>query len=144
MQYVEFFTEGTPNPDLLGGKGSNLVKLVEIKANIPPGFIINTNGYKKFLEESEYRDQLIGLLSNNIIPKDILNHSKKIKELALASKLPREIINEIRVAFDKICKEFDDKLNLPSDLQLPLKIQINSPLLGKQTLIYVITLLMKY
>jgi len=111
MQYVEFFTEGTPNPDLLGGKGSNLVKLDEIKANIPPGFIINTNGYKKFLEESEYRDQLIELLSNNIIPKDILNHSKKIKELALASKLPREIINEIRVAFDKICKEFDDKLN---------------------------------
>ena len=49
MQYVDFFTEGTPNPDLLGGKGSNLLKFVDIKANIPHLFINNTNGYKKFI-----------------------------------------------------------------------------------------------
>jgi pyruvate,water dikinase len=111
MEYVTLFTEGTPNNVLLGGKGSNLIKLVEIKANIPPGFIINTNSFKKFIEESEYKDQLTRLLSKNVIPKNIINYSKKIKELALASKLPGEIINEIRVAFDKLCKDFDGKLN---------------------------------
>ncbi|MHA1489604.1 MAG: PEP/pyruvate-binding domain-containing protein [Promethearchaeota archaeon] len=113
MEFIVFLTEGTPNLRLLGGKGSNLIKLVKMKANIniPPGFIINTNSFKKFLEESEYRDQLVELLSKNFIPKNILSHSKKIKDLILASKLPRKIINEIKVAFEKLCTKFDCKLD---------------------------------
>ena len=50
MKYSKFIVEGIPNNNLFGGKGSNLIKLVKDGFDVPHGFIINTNSYKKFLE----------------------------------------------------------------------------------------------
>ncbi|MHA1526979.1 MAG: PEP/pyruvate-binding domain-containing protein, partial [Promethearchaeota archaeon] len=66
LKYITFFTESLPNPALVGGKGLNLSKLGNIKATMPPGFIVNTNAYKKIIEKSSYHDQLIDLFSKNI------------------------------------------------------------------------------
>jgi len=108
-EYVVFFSEVTPNTDLLGGKGSNLIKLIEIGVMIPPGFIINTKSYRKFLEESKYSSELMKLLSKQFHFKEILQHSIKIRDLILKSKIPKKIIDEIRVAFDKIKENIGSK-----------------------------------
>nr|MDO8135167.1 PEP/pyruvate-binding domain-containing protein [Candidatus Njordarchaeum guaymaensis] len=105
MKYVVFFTEATPNPVLMGGKGSNIIRLVEIGANVPPGFIITTSSYIRFLEESEYQKQLKELLSGNPHSKDVLNFSQKIRKMILESKLPKYVKSETRIGFDKL-KEF--------------------------------------
>ncbi len=110
-QYVVFFSEVTPNTDLLGGKGSNLIKLIEIGVIVPPGFIINTKSFRKFLEESEHSDQLMKLLSKSFNLKEILQHSIKIRDLILKSKIPKIIIDEIKVAFDKIKKKIGSKIS---------------------------------
>jgi len=103
-EFVVFFPEAKPNTALLGGKGSNLIKLIKMKAKVPPGFIINTNCFKKFLNESRYYDQLMRLLAKNLNPKEILHHSGKITKLILESKIPKKIIESIKVAFNKMVK----------------------------------------
>ena len=110
-EYVVFFPEAKPNNVLLGGKGSNLIRLFKMKANIPPGFIINTNCFKKFLDESRHSTQLLRLLAKKLNPKEILHHSAKIKKLIMESKIPKKIIDEIRVAFDKIKEKIGSKIS---------------------------------
>jgi len=101
LKYVTFFTESSPNPTLVGGKGLNLSKLGTIKATMPPGFIVNTNAYKKFIEKSSYHDQLIDLFSKNIKPEEVLNHSKELKSLIIKSTFPEDIKKEIKEVFDE-------------------------------------------
>ncbi len=110
-EFVVFFPEAKPNTALLGGKGSNLIKLIKMKAKVPPGFIINTNCFKKFLNESKYYDQLSNLLEKTLNPKEILHHSAKITKLILESKIPKKIIESIEVAFDKLVKGKDIDLS---------------------------------
>ncbi|GAI89084.1 unnamed protein product, partial [marine sediment metagenome] len=110
-QYIVFFPEAKPNTALLGGKGSNLIKLIKMKANVPPGFIINTNSFKKFLNESKYYDQLSKLLAKTLNVKEILHHSAKITKLILESKIPKKIIESIEGAFDKLVKGKDEDLS---------------------------------
>lgn len=102
MEYIEFLSGGTPNPDLLGGKGSNLIKLVEIGANVPPGFIVNTNAFKKFVEESEDQKKLLVLLSNDLEPKKIMQHSAEIQDLIVNSKIPWDVMDEIKLMLDQV------------------------------------------
>ena len=110
-EFVIFFPEAKPNTALLGGKGSNLIKLIKMKANVPPGFIINTNCFKKFLKESKYYDQLSKLLEKTLNPKEILHHSAKITKLILGSKIPKKVIESIEGAFDKLVKGKDTDLS---------------------------------
>jgi pyruvate,water dikinase len=102
MKYIVFLSEGGPNPDLLGGKGSNLIKLVKMGANVPPGFIVTSNAYKKFVKESEYREELEKLLSGELESKNIMQYSAEIKKKMGKSKIPGDIVAEIRTAFDLI------------------------------------------
>jgi len=87
LDYIIFLSEKASNFSLLGGKGLNLIKLIEIGITVPSGFIINTKSYRKFLEESKYSDQLMKLLSKQFHSKEILQHSIKIRDLILKSKI---------------------------------------------------------
>jgi len=110
-EFVVFFPEAKPNTALLGGKGSNLIKLNKMKLKVPPGFIINTNCFKKFIKESKYYDQLSKLLEKTLNPKEILHHSAKITKLILESKIPKKIIESIEGAFDNLDKGKDTDLS---------------------------------
>ena len=107
MKYIVFFSEAIPNPELLGGKGSNIIKLIEYKANVPPGFIVTTNSYNKFLKESKYSSQLKKLLKSDLYPKEILDLSKNIKDLMLKTQIPSEIIDDLKLGYDTLLKGTD-------------------------------------
>jgi len=102
LKYITFFTESTLNPTLVGGKGLNILKLGDTKVTIPPGFIVNTNAYKEFIEKSSYHNQLIDLFSKSIKPKDVLNHSKELKSLIIKSTFPEYLKKDIKEVFDEI------------------------------------------
>ena len=105
MEYIVFFNEGTPDPTVLGGKGSNIIKLIQIGVNVPPGFIINAKTYKHFLKDSENSQQLRELLTTNLTIKKVLHFSKSIKQLIRNTKIPQKIMDEIRIGFKKLKKE---------------------------------------
>ncbi len=112
MSYVGFLTRANPIPTLFGGKGSNLINLIKMGVNVPDGFIVNIKAYNKFLEESPLKNQILRTLSTDYKPKDVLDLSTKIKNLFLETKIPVEIVNEIKRAFYKLRKKFGRKISL--------------------------------
>lgn len=111
MTYVETLTNAQPNLTLYGGKGSNLIEMIKLGINVPPGFILNTNAYRKFLENSNLREEISKSLSTEYSPKDILIISNKIRESFLKSQIPYEVIKEIKKAYDEICLKFNSKIS---------------------------------
>jgi phosphoenolpyruvate synthase/pyruvate phosphate dikinase len=104
--FIVFFTDAVPNPTLLGGKGSNIIRLVNIGANVPPGFIITTKSYIEFLEVSENQNRLNRLLSKLPRSKDVVDFSESIRTLILETKFPNDIEREIRTGFKRINEQF--------------------------------------
>ncbi len=100
---MALLTEAVPNPYLLGGKGSNLVKLVEMEINVPIFFIILTNSYVRFLNEAEDLVKLITSLEKNLLKENILNYSKKIKKAFYDTTFPPEVIFEIEYVYNNLC-----------------------------------------
>lgn len=104
MVYTEFLYDANPNPILFGGKGSNLIKLHNFGITIPPGFILTTELYRKFLEKSFLKEQLNKILPEDYKPQEAINLSIKVKNLFLQSEMPNKIYNEIETAFNKARK----------------------------------------
>ena len=102
MSFVEFLNNANPDPKLLGGKGSNLTQLIKIGIKTPPGFIINTKSYEKFLEESHLREEIYHILTKKYTPNQIVPLSIKLRDLFLKSDIPKILDKEIVSAFNKI------------------------------------------
>ncbi len=111
LNYVNFITRSTPDPGLMGGKGSNLVKLAQIGVIVPPGFIVNVNSYKMFLEKSEHSEQIKELLRIDYNAKDVLPLSSNIKDLILRSSIPEDVLNEVKLAFEQIHENFGSEIS---------------------------------
>src|SRR2546430_17525748 len=80
-----------------GGKGANLGELIAAGAPVPPGFVLTTQAYSRFLDDNGLRPQIERLLA----PLD-LNDSARLSEASSAIK------NLITTAV------------LPSDIEEPL------------------------
>jgi pyruvate,water dikinase len=102
MIYVEKFETAVPNLNLVGGKASNLIEMIRKGLEVPPGFIVNTKAFNKFLKDSKLKEKISLILSNNYKPNNILTTSAKIEEYFQKSHIPSEIIKEIKTAFTEI------------------------------------------
>jgi len=111
MDYVNNLINSKPDPGLFGGKCSNLIHLISFGINVPPGFIVNTNAYKKFHEASELSEEIQNLLSNNYNPKDVIKISSKIENIYQKTSIPLEIVNEIKTAFNETCELLGGKIS---------------------------------
>jgi pyruvate,water dikinase len=105
FEYVNFLNNTEPLPQLLGGKGSNLVKLINFKLNVPPGFVVNTKSYQNFIECSDVGEKINDLNFKDLPPKDILKISAEIQDEMLKTEIPIKICREISISREKICKE---------------------------------------
>jgi pyruvate,water dikinase len=101
MEYLEFFSEGTPDPSQVGGKGANLIKLIQMGINVPPGFVLKANSYRDFLKESENSQQIKEILSTNLTIKKVLHISKLIRQLIQKTSIPRALLKELKIGYDK-------------------------------------------
>jgi len=110
MKYVKNFSEWSYNIDLLGGKGSNLVKLAKNNYNVPNGFIISTEAYKNFIKSSKYHKELETLFSKNLKPQNVLSISKKIRNDILNTQIPTDIKDEIKTAYDNFRQKLTGEL----------------------------------
>ena len=52
-ELVWFSEVGKKDLLLVGGKGANLGELTKARIPVPPGFIVTTNSYFRFLKESD-------------------------------------------------------------------------------------------
>ncbi len=68
MKYVYLFNEGNKNlKDLLGGKGANLSEMKNLGINVPDGFVVTTQAWQSFIQNSnELENQVIEQIINQI------------------------------------------------------------------------------
>lgn len=100
--YVKWFEEiGKDDLLLVGGKAANLGEMVKLKLPVPEGFVVTTEAFDEFLKLGEINEEVQKLIENCDIEntKELLEVSKKIKELILSREIPYKIKSEIIEAY---------------------------------------------
>ena len=99
--FMEVDKEDLP---LVGGKGANLGELTKLEVPVPPGFIVTTQSYFHFLDESGLRTKIRRILNklNSEDSKQLLKSATRIKDLITSAEMPEEIADEIREAYENL------------------------------------------
>lgn len=89
---------------LVGGKGANLGELTKLEIPVPPGFIVTTQSYFHFLDESGLRAKITAILKKLDVDdsRQLDKSATRIKELISNAKMPQTIADEIRDAYEKL------------------------------------------
>jgi len=89
---------------LAGGKGANLGELVRIGVPVPPGFVVTTEAYRRFLRETGLEEKIRELLEGLNVedPASLEETSRRIRELILSKPMPRDVEEAIRAAYREL------------------------------------------
>lgn len=106
--YTKKFTEvNKSNADIAGGKGASLGEMTQTNIPVPPGFVILSNAFEKFLVETDLNVEIEASLDsvNHKEVHTVENASEKIQALILKAEIPNSISDEIKKSF----KDLDTK-----------------------------------
>lgn len=104
----DFKNLGKNDVALAGGKGASLGEMTQAEIPVPGGFVILSNVFEKFLEETDLNVEIDSILHsvNHKEIHTIENASEKIKALILGAEMPEDIADEIQKFFKKLNSEF--------------------------------------
>ena len=104
MKYIhELLDDISNNFEISGGKGVNLHRLIQLKYNVPSGFIVGSNAFNDFIMENELTLNITQELSNvNVNKHDtIINASRNIQNLILSLEIPIQLKLELDKTLDR-------------------------------------------
>ncbi|HIP25430.1 MAG TPA: pyruvate, water dikinase, partial [Archaeoglobus profundus] len=92
---------------MVGGKAANLGELLRLGIPIPDGFVIDGKTYLNFLEGSGLKEKIMKILKSVNVEdtKQLEEASKKIRELIENTPMPKDVEDEIRKAYRRLCEE---------------------------------------
>ncbi|MEM5793803.1 MAG: PEP/pyruvate-binding domain-containing protein [Candidatus Aenigmatarchaeota archaeon] len=105
MEYIKWLDElSRDSLSIAGGKGANLGEMTRLGLPVPPGFVITTNAFEKFIEINKIKDLIDNLIKECDVDNttQLLETSQKIKELILSQEYPATIKNEIIEAYETL------------------------------------------
>jgi pyruvate,water dikinase len=108
MKFVANFKElKKEDVAIAGGKGANLGELTQAGIPVPPGFVVTSAAYKKFMEETGIFDEIMDILNaldvnNN---KELQEASRKIKKIIMDTWMPDEIRTIVIEAYNALCNK---------------------------------------
>lgn len=93
---------------LAGGKGASLGEMIKNGISVPPGFVIISTAFEKFLTERKISNQIKNILKSIDYNsnKKIEEASKKIIKLIMNTNIPLNIIEEIKEAFKNLKSDY--------------------------------------
>jgi len=98
MKYTFNFKKLSKNDvAIAGGKGASLGEMTKAKIPVPPGFVVLTNAFDKFLEKTDLGVEIDAKLKK-VNHKDINSvdrASNEIRDLIHDVKFPKDVGNEI-------------------------------------------------
>src|SRR3989338_4339601 len=82
---------------LAGGKGASLGEMTKVGIPVPPGFVILSTAFEKFIEETYLNVEIEATLDsvNHKEMHTVENASEKIKALILEAEMPNDIVVEV-------------------------------------------------
>lgn len=88
----------------VGGKGFNLVKLINAGFPVPEAFFIIAKAYETFVEENELKEDILGIIEkiNFDDVSSLQGASEEIKKIIEGAKMPDKIRNEIIDNYKKL------------------------------------------
>ncbi len=87
-----------------GGKGASLAELTHYNIPVPPGFVVLSDAYEKFLEENELSSKIENILTaTDFAATESCEYaSHKIQTLIVNASIPESIANEVRIGFQEL------------------------------------------
>ena len=90
--------------DLVGGKGRSLARMSCADFDVPGGFLVTTDAYKKFIADSDLKSKIIELAKPELrdgYPNFELS-SKEINKIIQNAKIDANITDQIKVAYQQL------------------------------------------
>ncbi len=112
VEFVKWFSElNKDSKAVAGGKGANLAEIFNLKVQVPPGFVVTAQAYDYFIEKAKLKDEIKKILDEIDYEntKQLDESTKKIRELILNSKFPKEISEEVVEAYENLDDNFDSE-----------------------------------
>ncbi len=106
-KYVVWFEEvNKGDVGVVGGKGANLGEMINAHIPVPPGFIVTAGAYFYFLEKTGISGRIHEMLHGLDVDdsKRLQRVAERVQRVILNEKLPSEISNEIRKAYETMGK----------------------------------------
>jgi len=112
MKFIKWLKELSKNDvEIVGGKAANLGEMFNFGLPVPNAFVVTAEAYKHFIMKNKLMKKIKGILKktdfNN--PENLEESTKKIRELIINSPIPKEIEEEIFVAYENLSKEFNEE-----------------------------------
>ncbi len=104
MPYVVSLKEATPDrPELIGGKANALSIIMQnLSLPVPPGFVITTRAWRRFLEDNHLEERIHGWLEAWAAgERDETETARQLQYGILAGVVPQEVAGEIRRQAEK-------------------------------------------
>ncbi|HLC99522.1 MAG TPA: PEP/pyruvate-binding domain-containing protein, partial [Patescibacteria group bacterium] len=105
MELIRRFEQISKNDAYLaGGKGASLGEMTQAVVPVPPGFVILSEAFDRFLEETDLDVEIDSILHsvNHQEMHTVEYASEKIQALILDAKMPSDLAKEIKVFFKKL------------------------------------------
>ncbi len=89
---------------IAGGKGASLGEMTQAGIPVPPGFVVTTDAFDRFLREAELEADIETILHtvNHEQVSSVERASEHIRALILAAAMPEDLANEITQAFKEL------------------------------------------
>ncbi|NDK08965.1 hypothetical protein EOM39_07055 [Candidatus Gracilibacteria bacterium] len=95
---IKNFTEiSKADTKIAGGKGASLGEMTQAGISVPEGFVILSNAFDRFIEETDLNVEIDAVLDEVDIKKvhTVENASEKIQAMILSKEMPEDIKTEI-------------------------------------------------
>ncbi len=91
--------------DMVGGKAAGLGENIKAGIPVPPGFVVTSEAYRCFIEETELNQRISTILKEEIkqgLPDEYERASARIRSLIMRSAIPPRITSSIKEAYRKL------------------------------------------
>jgi len=93
--------------DLVGGKAAGLGENIKAGIPVPPGFVVTSEAYRCFIQETELNQRIQTILKEEIKsgqPEEYERASARIRSLIMRSAVPPSIVAAVKQAYRKLGK----------------------------------------
>src|SRR5438270_7348675 len=107
-EHISWFADiGLPDRPRVGGKGGSLGELQRASIAVPPGFVVTTAAFERFMQVLD-SDGRARSCVESLSPDDlegISTYCRELRERIEATPLPEDVLSEISAAHGRLCKD---------------------------------------
>ncbi len=109
MSHIKFFKQlSKSDVDIAGGKGASLGEMTQAKISVPPGFVVLSNAFDRFIEETNLKEEIRARLTE-VDPQDtnsVDRASNILRDVIHDTPMPKDLEKEILTALKKLDAKF--------------------------------------